>query len=206
MIKDKKTKKSKIDSQSQPTQNEPDMYLVERIIDKKIEKSGEVKYKVKWKGYGEIDSTWEPMENLAHCQEFINEYEKFGKGDKIFEEKREVKNNIASPRLTKRKTKRKNSEELAEGEKKSDEEKDLNSDNMTSSSKIIKKEPEAEAEGEKVTLKRSTRVSGIKMSKGLELPNLEGTLTPRRSAKQTVIKTKSKNDDESDIKKAVAER
>lgn len=29
---------------------------------------------VKWKGYEEEDSTWEPKENLAHCADLLKKY------------------------------------------------------------------------------------------------------------------------------------
>jgi hypothetical protein len=31
---------------------------------------------VKWKGYGEKDTTWEPVEFLTHCNEMIEDYHK----------------------------------------------------------------------------------------------------------------------------------
>ncbi|KAK8639939.1 hypothetical protein V6N13_138305 [Hibiscus sabdariffa] len=33
-----------------------------------------LKFKVRWKGYGESDDTWEPIEGLSNCQECIQEF------------------------------------------------------------------------------------------------------------------------------------
>ena len=33
-----------------------------------------LQYLVKWKGYGEKDTTWEPVEFLTHCTEMIDDY------------------------------------------------------------------------------------------------------------------------------------
>ena len=50
-------------------------YSVERIIDKQYDLNGQVKYLIKWKGYDDSDSTWEPIENL-YCLDMIEEFEK----------------------------------------------------------------------------------------------------------------------------------
>ena len=51
-------------------------YEIEKIIGKRIIK-GEIEYKVKWLGYDESQSTWEPMENLINAKEAIKEYENY---------------------------------------------------------------------------------------------------------------------------------
>lgn len=56
-------------------QDEDIEYEVEEIIGKKINKKG-VFYKVKWEGYPESESTWEPKENLTNVKELIEEFEK----------------------------------------------------------------------------------------------------------------------------------
>lgn len=51
-----------------------DEYTVERILKKRI-KRGVVQYYVKWLGYGEDESTWEPRDNL-NCDRLIENFEK----------------------------------------------------------------------------------------------------------------------------------
>jgi len=58
---------------SPTSEQNPDVFLVEAIIDKKNEK-GVVKYLVKWKGYGTKDNTWEPQSNIF-CDGLIKAYE-----------------------------------------------------------------------------------------------------------------------------------
>jgi hypothetical protein len=57
-------------------------YTVEKILDKKKIK-GEFKYLVKWEGWDEKDSTWEPLENLQNVQGLVEQFE-----DQLLEKKR----------------------------------------------------------------------------------------------------------------------
>jgi chromobox protein 1 len=59
-------------------------YIVERIISKRVSKSGKVEYLLKWKDYSDDENTWEPRENLG-CKEMINECEK-GLTEKLLNE------------------------------------------------------------------------------------------------------------------------
>ena len=52
-----------------------DIYIVERILNKRILDNGETEYFLKWFGYDEDDATWEPEENVF-CKDLIQLYEK----------------------------------------------------------------------------------------------------------------------------------
>lgn len=49
-------------------------YQVEKITDKKIE-NHITKYKVKWVGWAEHQSTWEPLDNLSNVLYMVNDFE-----------------------------------------------------------------------------------------------------------------------------------
>lgn len=51
-----------------------DIYVVERILDKRIIDNDQVEYFLKWFGYDEEDATWEPEENVF-CKDLIEQYE-----------------------------------------------------------------------------------------------------------------------------------
>lgn len=50
-------------------------YVVEKILDKKVEKNGQEKYLIKWKGYDDSWNSWEPKKGIAHLKVF-KKYEK----------------------------------------------------------------------------------------------------------------------------------
>jgi hypothetical protein len=51
-----------------------ELYEVEAILDKRTA-NGQTEYLVKWKGYGNGDSTWEPPDNL-NCPERVKDFTK----------------------------------------------------------------------------------------------------------------------------------
>lgn len=83
-------------------------FEVEKIKDSKPHgKSGEL-FLVKWKGYGEDESTWEPKTNLAHAAELLKEFKATReKSQKAAPEKKGVKpaagKKAAAPTMTKSK-------------------------------------------------------------------------------------------------------
>ena len=53
-----------------------DEFIVEKIIDKRVTKSGKNEYLLKWKGYSDRSNTWEPEKNLIGCLKLKEEFEK----------------------------------------------------------------------------------------------------------------------------------
>eukprot|EP00116_Pleurobrachia_bachei_P011198 sb/3471460/ len=56
-------------------EEEEEIYVVEKILDKRVLEDGTVLYYLKWRNYPESDNTWEPVSNLE-CDELINEFER----------------------------------------------------------------------------------------------------------------------------------
>ena len=56
-------------------EEEEDEYSVEKILDKRTNQAGKVEYLLKWKGYSDDESTWEPKRNL-YCIDLIKKFEK----------------------------------------------------------------------------------------------------------------------------------
>ena len=69
--------------------SESNLYEVENILKKRIIK-GKKEYLIKWKGYPENESTWEPLSHLRYIQYMIKEFE-----DKLKKENEEEKKEIS---------------------------------------------------------------------------------------------------------------
>jgi len=68
-------KKSSSKKRERVEEEEEEVYVVEKIIDKRVLEDGTVLYYLKWRNYPESDNTWEPVTNLD-CDELISEFEK----------------------------------------------------------------------------------------------------------------------------------
>lgn len=54
---------------------EAEVFVVEKILDKKIGTNGSIKYLVKWLNYPSRDNSWEPVDNLIDCCEAMIKFE-----------------------------------------------------------------------------------------------------------------------------------
>ncbi len=55
-------------------------YEVEKIIKhRKNKKTGKIEYFIKWKGYSDKFNSWEPENNLEHCQAILKEFRELNK-------------------------------------------------------------------------------------------------------------------------------
>ena len=61
-------------------------YEVEKIIKRRIVR-GRREYLIKWKGYSEKESTWEPLSHLKYIQQTVKEFdEQYDKMKELNEE------------------------------------------------------------------------------------------------------------------------
>ena len=59
--------------------DEEEEFVIEKVVDKRVDSDGQVEYFLKWKGYSDEENTWEPLENVE-TEEMIIEYEKKNQG------------------------------------------------------------------------------------------------------------------------------
>ncbi|XP_063929711.1 chromobox protein homolog 3-like [Zophobas morio] len=104
--------KSKRNSPSPDEETAPEEYVVEKIIDSRINAHGVKEYFLKWIGYDDKDNTWEPEENLD-CPGLIAAFE----AERVAKEKERSKKRKASgtPTQELKGTKRKNEEKKVHG-------------------------------------------------------------------------------------------
>ena len=55
-------------------EEEGEEFVVEKIINHRYTKKGKLEYYLKWKGFTDLDNTWEPAENL-NCPDLVEIYE-----------------------------------------------------------------------------------------------------------------------------------
>jgi len=52
-----------------------DVYEVEAVTEKHFDKAGKMLYRVKWKGYSDVQNTWEPVEHLQSAIKLVELFE-----------------------------------------------------------------------------------------------------------------------------------
>ncbi|EGT56710.1 hypothetical protein CAEBREN_24061 [Caenorhabditis brenneri] len=51
------------------------VYAVDRILDRRLGQNGKEEFLIKWQGFGDQSSSWEPRQNLQ-CHELLEKFEK----------------------------------------------------------------------------------------------------------------------------------
>jgi len=105
------------------SEEEEEEYIVEKVLNKRVNKGGKIEYYLKWKGFPSEENTWEPAANL-NCPELIEAYEAAHREKKKEKKKVPTKENGA-PKEEKG-AKRKNEEEEVAKKKKAKSQKKEN--------------------------------------------------------------------------------
>jgi hypothetical protein len=64
-----------------PSPSEKEVFHVEKVVDRHLDEKGKIWYLLKWRDYGDKDSTWEPNENLLDCADLIEAFEMMSKSE-----------------------------------------------------------------------------------------------------------------------------
>ena len=120
-------------------------YQVERIIDRR-ENDGVVEYFLKWKGFSELENTWEPEGNL-NCTELLDEFnrEYAKKSSKGGEDKTEAGNK----------------HELDEKPSKDNKEAVSDNEKQTKPVKTVKEKAVTDVENKERSVKKSKKVDDL---------------------------------------------
>jgi hypothetical protein len=91
-------------SRANTNTNEGELFIVEKILDR--QKFGKViKYKIKWQGYPEKYSTWEPMDNLQEVVDMVEDFDSQFQDRDAIKKSKPIKNKNDVSVLTGRKRK-----------------------------------------------------------------------------------------------------
>ncbi|XP_041454023.1 chromodomain Y-like protein 2 [Lytechinus variegatus] len=85
-----------------------DVFEVQVILDSRRTKGGEFEYKIRWKGYGPSEDTWEPEENLIHCEELLRDYKNKMAAEQRNRTQLEARDRDLTPNLPKRRLRQRN--------------------------------------------------------------------------------------------------
>ncbi|XP_072169405.1 uncharacterized protein [Diadema setosum] len=53
-----------------------DIYEVQEILRSRQKRNGQTEYRIRWKGFGPEEDTWEPEENLVSCADILEDFKK----------------------------------------------------------------------------------------------------------------------------------
>ena len=133
--------------------NESNLYEVENILKKRTVK-GKKEYLIKWKGYPENESTWEPLSHLKYINYMIKEFEQKYKEEKEKEKEKEKKGEDDKDDKDKEESTNKNSTNKESTEKK---------EGLETKTKEIKEEKEEKVKNKLIGKKRNHSVSSKKL-------------------------------------------
>ncbi|XP_063161866.1 M-phase phosphoprotein 8 isoform X2 [Candoia aspera] len=162
--------------ESEEEEEENNVYEVEKILDMKTE-DGQVKYKVRWKGYAPDDDTWEPEEHLKDCKEVLLEFRK-----KILDIKsKPVKKEVQKLPLN---------DDLFEADSEADSDWQSDTKGDRSPKKKKKKSKDKEDKNQDEIQKKKTKLAKSKEKPGLECENSSDSLASDSKPKKRTSESK----------------